>query len=178
MKKLLLIIPLFLFLLVSPALAVNKNSMSNERREVKIARLTEAKLKACQARETNISKQIDQLTKMSTNMLSVFDKISTRVKNYYLETAVPAGKTISNYSALVADVESNRADVTVALAKAQAPAADFSCEGDDPKGLLNTYRSGMTNVKTALKEYRSSINKLIVAVRTVSPTPTATPAAQ
>ena len=112
---------------------------------------------------------------MTSNMLDVFDKIATRVKDHYTNTVVPSGKTVSNYSSLVADIAAKKAAVSAALTAAQTGVDSFSCDGDNPKGVLSDFHTDMRSVKSALKDYRAAINKLIVAVRTVQATPTPTP---
>lgn len=146
------------------------------------ARLTDAKLKACQAREDSIKKRSDQLTRMATTMLEKFDAIEKKVQDYYTAKVVPSGKTVANYETLVADTQTKKTAVQTALSTAQTNANGFTCTGDDPKGQLTQFRTDMQSVKTALKNYRTSIKNLIVAVRSVtgetnrntSPTPTET----
>lgn len=138
--------------------------------------------RSCESREDTIVSRMSQLVRLSENMLSVFDKHLARVQNYYLTVVVPAGSTVANYDDLVADTAAKKAVVQTALANAQADVDDFSCTTGDPIAHLATFRTDMQTVKTALKEYRSSIKNLIVAVRTAAealetptPTPTATP---
>ena len=131
-------------------------------------RLTEAKLKSCQAKEATIKQRSDQLTKTAENMLEKFDNIATRVEKYYSDKVVPSGKTVSNYDALVADIAAKKVLVQTALTKAQTDALAFSCTSDNPKGQLTQFREDMQAVKKALKDYRTSIKNLIVAVRSLT----------
>jgi len=133
-------------------------------------KLTEAKLKACQNRENAIQTRSKQLTKTAENMLTTFDKIAGRVEQYYTSKIVPAGKTVANYDALVADITSKKTTVQTDLDKATADTAAFSCTGNDPKGQLTQFRTDMQQVKKDLKEYRTAIKNLIVAVRSVTGT--------
>lgn len=133
-----------------------------------MARLAGTNLKACQAHEDSIKKRSDQLTKMATNMLDVFDKIATRVETYYTSKVVPSGKTVANYSTLVTDIQTKRTAAQIALKTAQTNASGFTCTSDNPKGQLTQFREDMKAVKTALKDYRTSIKNLIVAVRSVT----------
>jgi hypothetical protein len=121
-----------------------------------------------------------------SKIIERFDDIAARVENFYTSKLVPKGKTLGNYDALVADIQSKKTAVNAALTKAQSDINGFSCTADDPKGLLRQYRLDMQAVKGALQDYRKSIKNLIVAVRglvgasetatpTMSPGPTATP---
>lgn len=87
-----------------------------------------------------------------------------------MSKVVPSGKTIANYDSLVADIQAKKSAVQTALSIAQNDANSFSCTGDDPKGQLTQFRKDMQAVKKALKEYRTSIKNLIVAVRSVTGT--------
>lgn len=140
----------------------------NEKNGKIIAKLSDAKLRSCQARENAIKKRESSLVKLVGNMEDKFASISARVENYYTTKLVPAGKTISNYDALVADIASKKSNVQTVLTSAQNDVASFSCTADDPKGDIQKFRVDMQNVKKALKDYRTSIKNLIVAVRSAN----------
>ncbi len=109
-------------------------------------------------------------------MLATFTKIADRVEAYYKDTVVPMGKTVDNYDALVADIQTKKTQVETDLTTAQNDASNFVCTGIDPKGHLTQFRVDMQEVKKSLKNYRTSIKDLIVAVHgVVGEEPTATP---
>lgn len=154
---------LLLIVFVSPVLAVGKP-------ETVGGRLTEAKLRACQARENAIKKRSEHLGKLASTMEKKFTAIAQRVEEYYTTKAVPGGKTIANYDSLVSDIQTKKTAVQTALTQAQTDAGGFSCTGDNPKGQLTQFKGGMKAVIKALKDYRTSIKNLIVAVRSVTGT--------
>lgn len=131
-------------------------------------RLTEAKLRTCQAKEKSIQNRFTRLNNLVTNMESKFDSIAGRVEEYYTTKVTPGGKTVANYGSLVADMAAKKAAVQTVLTNAQNDVAGFSCDGNDPKGQLTQFRKDMQAVKSALKEYRTSIKNLIVAVHSVT----------
>jgi hypothetical protein len=131
-------------------------------------RLAEAKLRSCQARENAITKRMTRLIALVTTMESKFDAITQRVEDYYTSKVVPSGKTVADYDALVTGIQTKKSDVQTALTSAQTNADDFSCTSDDPKGLLIQFREDMQAVKGALKDYRTAIKNLIVAVHSVT----------
>lgn len=169
-------IPLSLFLLsivfTPSVLAVGKPEGVG--RNTAQTRLTEAKLRACQAKEKAIKKRTQQLIKLATTMQEKFDAIAGRVEEYYTSKVVPSGKTVANYGSLVADIQTKKGAVQTALTTAQTNAGNFACDGNDPKGQLAQFKDDMRAVKSALKDYRTSIKNLIVAVRSTSPKPTKT----
>ncbi len=97
-----------------------------------------------------------------------FDVIAKRVEDYYTSKVVPSGKTVANYASLVADIQTKKGAVQTALTQAQTNAASFACTSDDPKGQMTQFKDDMRTVKAALKDYRTSIKNLIVAVRSVT----------
>lgn len=131
--------------------------------------LSTGALRACQARENAVKDRMTSLTNLATNIEKVFDSIATRVEDFYTNKVLPSGKTLSNYSALVADISAKKAIVDTDLASAQSLVNTFSCTTDDPRGLLTNFRIDMQKVKTDLKNYRTAIKNLIVAVRPLAP---------
>ncbi len=98
-------------------------------------------------------------------MQEKFDAIAKRVEDYYISKVVPSGKTVTNYDSLVSEIQNKKQATQTALGKAQTDANSFSCSGNDPKGQLTQFRTDMQTVKSALKDYRTAIKNLIVAVR-------------
>jgi len=171
----------FLFLLPSYTLATDRpTDRSNDDKSTErptmlprkiglVRRLTENKLRYCQAKEKSIKNRVAGLVRTVNNMLEKFNKIVNRVKEYYTNKVLPSGRSVANYDALVADIETKKALVQEALTKAQTDADGFTCTGDDPKGTLTQFRTNMQAVKTALKNYRTSIKNLIVAIHSQAP---------
>lgn len=155
--------------IVNTAIAKNSLAATNGQ-AIAAQKLTEAKLKVCQNKEAAMQKRNDQLTKTAESMLTKFDSIATRVENYYTDKVVPNGKIVSDYDALVADIATKKSAVQTNLDKASADAAAFNCTSNDPKGQLTQFRTDMQAVKQGLKDYRTSIKNLIVAVRSVTGT--------
>lgn len=128
-------------------------------------RLQDAKLKSCQSRQEAVRERSTRLAELAQNMESKFDAIATRVEEYYSSKVVPSGKTVAGYDGLVLSIQDKKAAVNQNLIKAQEASSGFSCSLDDPKALLTEFRQDMQVVKKSLKEYRTSIKNLIVAVR-------------
>jgi hypothetical protein len=96
-----------------------------------------------------------------------FDSIAKRVEDYYNSKVVPGGKTVADYVSLVTNINTNKTVVQTALTKTQNDANSFDCTGN-PKDQLMRFREDMQSVKKALKDYRTSIKNLIVAVHSVT----------
>ncbi|MBI5465227.1 hypothetical protein HY946_01300 [Candidatus Gottesmanbacteria bacterium] len=142
----------------------------NERRQLRQNRLTNAKLKACQARENAIKKRTEHLGQLANTMMEKFDAIARRVEEYYTTKMVPGGKTVVNYDGLLSDIQTKKGAVQTALSQTQANTSSFACTSADPKGQLTQFKDDMQAVIKAFKDYKTSLKNLIVAVRSVTGT--------
>lgn len=124
-------------------------------------RLEGAKLKACEAREKRIEATMAQMTKRGENHIAVFTKISDRVKEFYENK----GRTAENYDTLVAEVDTKKLAAEAAVASAQSVGDVFSCDSDNPKIASQEFREAHKAQVAALKEYRTAVKNLIVAVK-------------
>ena len=139
--------------------------------------------KGCQKREQSIQKRSNQLVRLATKMLEIFERIAQRVRTYYLTVVIPSGQSLDQYNELLGDIDLANAAVQSALETAANTASTFDCATSDPKQQLQNFRQDMKNVKGALKIYRTAIKDLIVGVRSItgknksetSPTPTVSP---
>lgn len=147
---------------------IQKRDEAKQRAEARKEKLDAKKLQVCQRKEEIIKKRLESLTRLVTIQETKFDQISTRVQTFYTTKVLTKGKTVPNYDSLVADIASKKGAVDAALTNAKTNAEGFSCDGDDPKGALTQYRKGMQTTKEALKDYRTSIKNLIVAVKSVA----------
>lgn len=159
-KELSILLSLFvlLFVFVPNVFAVNDKP--------KVTGKPEGKLVACQAKGKSVQKRMAQLEKMATNMLEKFSEIQGRVEKYYTDKVLPE-KTAANYGALITETQVKRTAVLTAIAAVKTSSAGFSCTIGDPKVQVKLFRDGMKEVKSALKNYRTSIRNLIVAVRSL-----------
>jgi len=155
---------LFLAVTVSPISARNEASFRSPRPSPSPRSSAALNPKSCEARESSIKTRMSNLDRMANKMLEKFDSIASRVKTYYLAS----GKTVSNYDALVASVATKRSAVDTALAAARADVDTFNCDVQNPRSHMTKYLEHMKTVKAALKDYRTAIKNLIVAVRSVT----------
>lgn len=158
----------------SPTAASTPVSPSNPGKGPK-NHLPEGKLRACQAREDTIKRRMTHLQQLATNMENKFDTIAGRVETFYTSKLVPQGKTLPDYAVLLADINTKKTAVQTTLTNAQTDSASFSCTGGDPKSLFNKFRQDMQAVIRALKDYRTSIKNLIVAVHSLVGNPKGSP---
>ena len=144
-------------------------------------KLTGGHLHACLAHENAIKNRSENMVNMGQNMETKFNNIALRVEQYYTDKALPNGEVVSNYSQLLTDIQAKKSAVDTDLTLGQTDATNFSCSSTDPKTQLTKFRTDMQTLIQGLKDYRTSIKNLIVAISTVSgaeaPSSTLTPTA-
>ncbi|MDO8551735.1 MAG: hypothetical protein Q7S03_03610 [bacterium] len=167
-----------LFIFTQSVLAISEKAAEKSNRPTTVGRdavtlkakptLTptgEAKLRACKTKEDATKRMMLSLQALVNKMFNNFSAIALRVETFYTTKVVAAGKTVPNYAALVADIDTQKAAVQTAVTKAQTDVDGFSCESGNPKTILKQYHGDMQAVKRALQNYRKAIKNLIVAVR-------------
>ena len=153
-----------LFIHIPPTLAVNYSTQ-----KIGIGKtLVDTKMTSCLARQAIIKNQMATLLNLTTKMENQFDTIAQRAVDYYNTSVIPSGKKVATYDALITDIQTKKETIQAAITMAQSDSNNFSCAASDPKLLMTQYRLNMQLIKMDLKSYRTSINNLITAIRTVT----------
>ena len=137
-----------------------------DNREAAQTKLADAKLKACQNREKAINNILARIASRGQKQLDLFSTIATRVETFYTDK----GKVLSNYDALVADVNAKAAAAQTAVDAVKAASVTFKCDGTDPKGTAQSFKDSLKAEIAALKDYKSAVKNLIVGVKSVQGT--------
>lgn len=133
-------------------------------------RLQGDKLKQCLARETKIDNAVSRIRDRGQKQLDLFTTIATRTEVFYTRN----GKTLSNYSALVSVVNTQKVVSQQAVTALKSQKLSFSCNGTDPKAVGTAFKSALQTQNQALKDYRTAVKNLIVGVKSVTGTTTKT----
>jgi len=132
-------------------------------------------LKACQDRQADINTHIGRLSARLQEHYDLYTRVAGNVKAFYIKK----GLSISNYTALVADIDAKAAAAQSAINTVKSSSVSFDCKGDNPKGALQQIKANVGAAETALKNYRLSIKNLITAIKAALPkTTTSTGASQ
>ncbi|MBI2007938.1 hypothetical protein HYU82_02850 [Candidatus Saccharibacteria bacterium] len=164
-KSVLSLVLLTLIALSGSALAIGglSNDRAVEAQEAAKIRLEGAKLKACENREKAINNILDRLAKRGERRLNVYSTIADRVQAFYEKK----GLSLSNYDALLADVNDKKVAAQAAVDEIKAADdVDFACDGTDPKGAVAGFKEDLKAEINALHAYQQSIKDLIVAIKT------------
>lgn len=173
---------LTLFFVATSAFAINIPERDKDKEKVSIRaveRVREAtsevkrdkdlnRTKVCQVKESVIKNRLAGLLKFTANMTDKFSQIATRTEEFYTNKVLPKGQTVPNYDSLVSDIQTKKAAVATLSGTVSQDVNSFSCTATDTKTQLSKFNADMKAVKAALKNYRTSVRNLIVAVHSVT----------
>lgn len=126
-------------------------------------RLTEAKLKVCQNRERAIDNILTKIASRGQKQLDLFSTIATRVETFYTDK----GKVLSNYNALVTELNTKKAAAQSTVDTIKAASVTFKCDGTDPKGVATSFKDALKKEIAALQDYKTAVKNLVVGVKSV-----------
>jgi hypothetical protein len=135
-----------------------------ERRAGHEAKTAERRQQICENRKTGINKKITAFSKAADTKLTQFNNVYTRVKEFKTDKQLE----VSNYAELVAAADAQQTTATEAVAALKELSADFDCTKTDPAQTLAAIKASTTDAKTALKDYRTSIKNIVVALAQVN----------
>ena len=136
-------------------------AVSSMRRAEAKERLSDARLKTCQSREGKIKNIMSRIADRGQKQLDLFTSIAERTEKFYVDK----GRMVSNYDALVAEVNTKKADAQTAVDAIKADSAAFVCTADGPKSIVTAFQGNLKTEIQALKAYKTAVKNLIVAVK-------------
>lgn len=135
----------------------------------------EVRQQACEARESNIARRMENAVSHVEKHKSVFDKILDRAMAFKEEKAL----TVADYDALVAVAQNAGAQADAAASALSSLQVDIDCS--DPDGVaaaLSSFKQATEEARSALKSYRTAIKDLVKNIKAsaeVADDTTATP---
>ncbi|MEP7205264.1 MAG: hypothetical protein ABI716_03675 [Candidatus Saccharibacteria bacterium] len=142
---------------------IAKRAEETSKRVASKTKLTEAKLTVCRKHEEVIDNIIARMGDRGTKQFDVFTKIADRTEAFYIKS----GKVLSDYDALVVDVNTKKAEAQSVL---PTMLVTFKCDGTDPQGVASSFKTSRTTLITALRAYKTAVKNLIVGVKSVQDT--------
>lgn len=132
------------------------------------------RLKSCEAHQDAIKKIMTQAGERGDRQINLFNTIAARVEAFYTSK----GKTLANYSQLVAAVTAGQSAAQSAVQAVKSADTQFNCGGTNPTGQVDIFRAELKAMSSALEQYRTAVKNLIVGVKSVQSTTTSTNGAQ
>lgn len=122
---------------------------------------------ACENRQASYQSRLASIADRSERFIGVVDKILERVETFK-ETK---NLGVPNYDTLLATVATKKLVVhDLQGAAKQKASEDFSCERDAAFESVQAFKEILHQMIDALKEYKTSVKDLIVAVKTAART--------
>ena len=120
------------------------------------------RLTACQNRQANIDATLSRVADRGQKQFDLFSSVATKVETFYTNQ----GKTLSNYSQLVAVVNTQAATAQAAINTVQADSTGFSCT-NSPKTFVTTFLTALKSQISAMQAYRTAVRNLVIGVKSV-----------
>ena len=146
------------------------SSRSTDHRVAAETRLAANKLRVCEKRQKTVTNIMSRIADRGQKHIALFGTIATRTETFYADK----GETLSNYDALVADVNAKAAAAQTTVDTIKSDSTGFSCDGSDPHGFVNSFKDSLKSEISALQDYRTSVKNLIVGVKSVQGTTAST----
>jgi hypothetical protein len=123
------------------------------------------RLTACENRQANIEATLARVADRGQKQYSLFSSVATKVEAFYTDQ----DKTLSNYSQLLAAVNTQAAAAQAAVNAVQADSTGFSCT-NSPRTFVTTFLTALKSQITAMQAYRTAVRNLVVGVKSVDAT--------
>lgn len=138
-----------------------KQRPSQDRKQQLAMKLSDNKKKVCEKRLGTIKKIMNNAHERGARQLEVFTNIADRTTAFYENK----NYSVANYDELITAVEDKKQAAEVAVAMSNETIDQFRCDGEDPISIKDLFKAQIQDQNTALKAYKTTINDLIVAVK-------------
>lgn len=144
----------------------NPTESSNSHKAAAADKQAAAKLRVCQNRQKAVTNIMARIADRGQKQVNLFTTIADRTEKFYTDK----GKTLSNYDALVTDVNTKKAAAQTEVDTLKSASTTFTCDGSDPKGMAASFQTDLKAEIAALKDYKTAVKNLIVGVKSVQST--------
>jgi chromosome segregation ATPase len=120
--------------------------------------------KSCEARKTNLAKRMTRAEAQAKKHKAVFDKIYTRVKDFYTTKQL----NVANYADLTAKVDTASAAAQTNIDALASLDVNVDCTSQTVSASVSAFQAAVKSTRDSLKAYRTSITDLITAVKGAS----------
>ncbi len=144
---------------------VSEKENEVEKATQKEKKVAENKLKACENRRESAKKIMERISNRGEKQIEVFTKISDRTQEFYKQK----GYNVANYDSLVSDVNAKKQAALVATENTKKSAEKFVCSSDNSVGNSAVFKNNLKLQIQAIKDYKTSVKNLIVAVKSANP---------
>jgi len=146
------------------------STMAESVKERAKVKLESKKLEVCKKKQDVMKNTMTRMGDRASKHISWLDSVFDKVKTFYASS----GLTVSNYSELVANVETARSAAVSSQTQLAQYQTEFSCEGNNPKAVIEDFKTQHQSQVDSVKAYKDALKTLITAIKAVAPKDNAT----
>lgn len=121
---------------------------------------TAQRVKTCQNIQKAVNNKLKAFDNHADRYLTRLNGVFTKLQNFQSEKNLP----VANYDTLVATATQKQTDATVAVEALKSLGSTLDCTSSDPAGLLASVKSGASDTRDALKDFRTALKNIVVAL--------------
>lgn len=126
--------------------------------------LSESQKSICQQNQASIQNIFTKIYQNSESYYNRLGDIQVKLEGYIAANNL----NVANYTSLQEKVNTARNAVREALRQATQTSSQFGCDKEDPKGVVNQYKTQIQSATNNMKAYRDSLKELLNATKTAA----------
>lgn len=142
---------------IKEKIETKKEEKAAERKE----RFDANKLRVCEKRKERFKTMMQQVSDRGAKQLGVFKAIADKTNAFYSEK----GYNVANYTTVSKEVDELYAQSLAAVNTTQEAKDSWSCDGNNPVGAMEAFRTAKTAEVATLKAYKDKVRQLILLVK-------------
>jgi len=140
-----------------------QTKIAEKKAQVK-AQTQEHRQRACEARKTSLASRMSRAVTQAENHKAVFDKIYTRVQDFYTNKKL----SVSDYDSLKAKVDAAQADAAASIQALKDTDVSVDCTSSTVADSVSAFQSAVGDTRDSLKDYRVALVDLINSLKGAS----------
>lgn len=124
----------------------------------------EHRQQACEARKSNLQRRMTNAVAAADRHKEVFDKIYTRVKDFYTNKNL----NVANYADLTAAVDKAQADAQAQIDALSGLDVSVDCTSQTVADSVAAFQTAVKSTRDSLKAYRAALVDLIKSLKGAS----------
>lgn len=141
--------------------STEKREVIKEKIETKKERFDANKLRVCEKRKERFKTMMQQVSDRGAKQLGVFKAIADKTNAFYSEK----GYNVANYTTVSKEVDELYAQSLAAVNTTQEAKDSWSCDGNNPVGAMEAFRTAKTAEVATLKAYKDKVRQLLLLVK-------------
>jgi hypothetical protein len=141
--------------------STEKREVIKEKIETKKERFDANKLRVCEKRKERFKTMMQQVSDRGAKQLGVFKAVADKTNAFYSEK----GYNVANYTTVSKEVDELYTQSLAAVNTTQEAKDSWSCDGNNPVGAMEAFRTAKAAEVATLKAYKDKVRQLILLVK-------------